>query len=225
MTRRYRRDLIGHFIHRQQRTQQPCTHACCRGYRVHPANMPVILPSRTLRRATDEDIRDHFMKISRMDSPKARRAEAQLLHEMERRDQAAEQQRERQARRERQRQAHREAVEAGRAARKMEREAETERIYRQAEEATRGNWVNAKGRARGISDREILTGRPEVFVRYASDEAKEYFADHPRPTAAYFRGEDTTVPYSHPSTRRSRRRASPVRRFTRRDIEKGRRAA
>lgn len=46
MARRYydRRDLIGHWIRKQQRQQQPCTHARCRGHRVHPDNYPVILP-------------------------------------------------------------------------------------------------------------------------------------------------------------------------------------
>jgi hypothetical protein len=90
------------------------------------------------------------------------------------------------------------AVETGRAVRRMEREAETERIYVDAEAYTRGNWVNAKGRARSIADREILTGRQDLFQRYASDEAREYFRERPRPTAAYFRGDDTRITYKRP---------------------------
>lgn len=202
--RRYRRDLIGHFVRNDQRTQRPCTHACCRGYRVHPSNYPVILPDRTLHRASDADLAQHFDKVSQGDTAADRRAEAQLLHEMERRDRVAARRRE-----------SRQAAELARsnrrstaAAKRMEREAETERIFQEAEAATKGYLVSAEGRARGISDREILTGRERVFVRYASDEAKNYFAGQGRPTAAYFRGQDTRVHYSHPGTRTRRRRAA-----------------
>lgn len=194
---RYRRDLIGHFIRRRQREQQPCTHACCRGFRVHPSNYPVILPDRTLRRASDEDLLEHYQKVSRGDSEQDRRAEAQILHEMERRDRETEERRR-----------HRQAVGAARAARRQERDAEYERIKEEAEAATQGYLVNQAGRARGITDREILTGREAVFQRYASEEARNYFADHPRPTAAHFQGKDTSVPYSdRPSRRRSARPA------------------
>jgi hypothetical protein len=213
MAQRYRRDLIGHFIRTQQRTQQPCTHACCRGYRVHPSNYPVILPDRTLHRASDEDLAQHFDKVSRESTPKARRAEAQILHEMERRDRIEMARRGRIAARGARQRQHREAVAANRAATRMEREAEAERIRLEAEERTKGYLVNAQGRTRGISDEEILTGREEVFIRYATPEAKAYFADHPRPTAAYFRGRDTRVPYSdRPSRRKPRRRSALTRR-------------
>jgi hypothetical protein len=55
-----RRDLIGHWIRRSQPTQRMCTHACCRGRRVHPENMPVILPNKLLHRAKDEDLAAHY---------------------------------------------------------------------------------------------------------------------------------------------------------------------
>lgn len=198
-----RRDLIGHWVTREQREQRPCTHACCRGYRVHPKNMPVILPNRTLRRATDDDLAQHYMAVSTQDTPQARRAEAQIMHEMERRDRAEEER----ARR-------REAIAARRATDRMARESESQRIRLAAEERTRGYLVSAEGRARGITDEEILTGREAVFIRYASPEAKEHFAATPRPTAAYLRyGRDTRVLYSdRPSRpRRPRRPASPRR--------------
>jgi hypothetical protein len=168
----------------------------------------VILPDRTLHRASDEDLAQHFGKVSREDTPQARRAEAQLLHEMERRDRIEQRCREtRQAREARQRQ-RRETVAATQAARRMEREAEAQRIRLDVEEQTKGYLVNREGRARGISDEEILTGREEVFRRYATDEAREYFATHPRPTAAYFRGKDTRVHerYTERPRRRGRRR-------------------
>jgi hypothetical protein len=210
VARHYRRDLIGHFIRRRQREQQPCGHACCRGYRVHPDNYPVILPNRLLRSASDEDLAEHYKRVSHGDTAKDRRAEAQIIYEMERRDRLEEERRR-----------HREAVETGRAAQQMERDAERERLYLEAEAYTRGNWVNTQGQARGISDREILTGREEVFQRYASEEAREYFRHHPRPTGAYFRGKDTRIAYSDPGrARRPRRRTAPSRRVTRRDLRK-----
>jgi hypothetical protein len=206
MARRYRRDLIGHFIRNQQRTQQPCTHACCRGYRVHPANYPVILPDRTLHRASDDDLAQHFRRVSAGTTPGDRRAELQILHEMERRDRIEQQRRDRAAAAQARQREHRAAVASAQAARRMERDAEAQRIKMDAEEYTKGYLVTAQGRARGIADEEILTGRQEVFLRYATPEAKAYFADHPRPTAAYFRGRDTRIPYSDRPTRRPTRR-------------------
>jgi hypothetical protein len=200
MSRRYRRDLIGHFVRTGQQTQRPCTHACCRGYRVHPANYPTILPNRTLHRASDEDLGRHFDKVSRGTTAKDRRAEAQILHEMERRDRIMLAARERTARQQRRR----ETAAASRAATRMERESEAHRIRIDAEERTKGYLVTAQGRARGISDEEILTGRESVFIRYATPEAKAYFAEHPRPTAAYYRGRDTRIAYSDRPTRRRR---------------------
>jgi len=184
-----RRDLIGHFVDRDKVTQRPCTHACCRGFRVHPSNFPVILPDRTLHRATDDELMQHFRRLSADDSDRARRGESQVLHEMERRDAASE----RRAESKRRAEQRRYNIAATRAATRQEREAEAHRITLAAEAATNGYLVNAKGRARGISDREILTGRESVFNRYASDEARDYFATHPRPTVSYFRGEDTRV--------------------------------
>ena len=92
-----------------------------------------------------------------------------------------------------------------RAIRRSEAEVETERIRVASEAATRGYLVNAKGRARGINPDEILTGREAVFRRYASDEAKDYFAVNPRPTAAYFRGRDTRVVERASEPKRRRR--------------------
>jgi len=179
-----RRDQIGHWVTKDQQILRPCRHACCRGYRAHPSNWPIIPASRALRRASDEQLAQRYDKLaSEENDPKARGGELQILHEFERRDRAAAKRREKER--------HREAVRTNRAIRRSEAEVETERIRVQSEAATRGYLVNAKGRARGINPDEILTGREAVFRRYASDEAKEYFASTPRPTAAYFRGRDT----------------------------------
>lgn len=194
-----RRDLIGHWVRKTQPTRQPCTHACCRGYRSHPEHWPVIPPSRQLRRAPDDDLAAHFRKVSNDPSPEARYAEMQILYEMERRDAAEERRRE-----------HTSNVAAARAARSMERAAEYERIKADAEAATQGYLVTAQGMARGIADAEILTGREDVFIRYATPEAKRYFAENPRPTAGHFRGRDTRIVYSDRPTRRGRGRRRRV---------------
>jgi hypothetical protein len=195
-----RRDRIGHWVRKEQAAGHHCEHACCRGYREHPRNTPLIPANRSLRRDTDEQLAAKFARLSGGESEEERRGTAQILHEMERRDVAEERTRQ-----------HKEAVMAGRAAQRMEREAEAERLYLQAEEYTRGNWTNAKGTVRMVSDREILTGRQAVFDRYASEEAKEFFRSNPRPTAAYFRGQDTRYQgvYTERSPRYgSRRRAA-----------------
>lgn len=192
-----RRDHIGHWVRKAQPANRHCTHACCRGYREHPEHWPVILPNRKLRGASDQALGTHFQRIANDNTPKARRAELQIIHEFERRDEADRRARAREA----QKAAHKEAVAAGRAARRMERESETERLFIEGEAYTRGNWVNVKGRARGIADREILTGREAVFQRYASEEAREFFRSNPRPTASYFRGKDTRILYSDPQAR------------------------
>lgn len=192
-----RRDQIGHWVRRDQEIYRPCRHACCRGYRAHPSNWPLIPASHALRRATDDELARHYTKVGQSDSPRARGVELQIIHEFERRD--------RREMKRLEREQHRAAVAGNRAARRMELESERERIRVDAEAATRGYLVNAKGRARGIDPEEILTGREAVFRRYASDEAKEYFASNPRPTASYFRGQDTRIVERATEPKRRRR--------------------
>lgn len=183
-----RRDQIGHWVTKEQPVYRPCKHACCRGYRAHPNNWPIIPAKMAYRTATDDQLGAHYSKVIAVDNdPKARRAELQILAEFERRDQRDMRRREREQRAAERR----EAIANNRAIRRTEIEVERERIRVDAEAATRGYLVNAKGRRRGIHPDEILTGRQAVFNRYASDEAREYFASTPRPTAAYFRGRDT----------------------------------
>jgi hypothetical protein len=210
-----RRDNFKHWIRTEQRANRPCTHACCRGFRQHPEHYPVILPDRTLHRASDEDLARHYRKVSLGTTAQDRGAELQILHEMERRDRAELARRDRERAREELRTRRREAVAANQAARRMERDAEAERIRLEVEAETKGYLVNATGRARGIADEEILTGREDVFRRYATDEAREYFRTHPRPTAAYFRGRDTRVHERYTERPKRRTRAlgwsAPVR--------------
>lgn len=188
-----RRDYLQHWVRKDETANRPCHHACCRGYRQHPENLPLVIQSRQLRRYSDEKLTVRFTKVTRgPESPQTRRAEAQILAELQRRDDAERRRSDRAA---------------ASAAQRFEREQEAERIKLEAESRTQGYLVTREGMARGITDSEILTGRQEVFIRYATPEAKAYFADNPRPTGAYLRrGADTRVPYSDRPTRRPRRR-------------------
>ena len=199
-----RRDRIGHWVRKEQPERRHCTHACCRGYHEHPKNWPVLPGNRKLRGASDEELASHFNRVSRGRTGEHRTAENQILAEMQRRDDRD------RARRERAELA-RQSRAANRAAVQMEREAAAEQIRAKAEAETLGYLVTAEGRARGISDAEILTGREDVFIRYATREAKDFFAENPRPTAAYLRyGKDTRIKYSDrgssAAARRRRRR-------------------
>jgi hypothetical protein len=138
--------------------------------------MPIILPSKLLRRASDDDLTAHYERLG--DSSKDERARAQVLHEMERRDLADQT---------------RNAREHAKFSRQLEQAEVQEQSYVAAEEATRGNMVNRKGQARGINPRTLIYAREETFRRYASDELLEHYQTHHRPTAASFRGEDTRV--------------------------------
>lgn len=202
MARYDRRDRLQHWVRKEQPEQRHCTHACCRGYHEHPKNWPVLPQRRALRRASDYELASHFERVSRGRTAEHRTAENQVLAEMQRRD---DQERIRKQKAEQRR----EAVAANRAFAQMEREANAEAIRAQAEAATRGYLVTAEGRARGITDAEILTGREQVFIRYATLEAKNFFAETPRPTGAYLRyGRDTRVKYSDPGSRRRRTRVA-----------------
>jgi len=183
------RDMLGHFVRPRSAEGDMCEHACCRGRRQHPKGTPKVLPSKALRHASDENLAARYSSIEG-DSKKDERARAQLLHEMQRRDDAARAKDER---------AH------AKYARQLEHAELREHAYVAAEDATRGSMVNRKGQARGVNPRTLITARAEEFERYASDELKEYFTTHHRPTAASFRGEDTRyVPRASEPRRRKR---------------------
>jgi hypothetical protein len=185
-----RRDLIGHWVRKTQPQRQPCTHACCRGYRVHPDNYPVVPPNRLLRRASDEDLATHY------ENTNSREAKDQVLYEMDRRDRAEEQRAER-----------RRTYERLRLARRIERDEAVEYSYVRAENETRGHMLNKAGRAADIDPRSLFTGPESRARRYASEELVNHWADNPRPTAAMMEGRDTRVhvQYSAPRARRPAR--------------------
>lgn len=186
-----RRDLIGHWVRKQQPTQRMCTHACCRGKRVHPDNYPVVLPDRLLKHASEEDLAAAYDKY-----PTEQRR-AQILHEMDRRDQAA-------ARKEQRKQEARRRM----FARQTERQEHIEYAYRQAEDETRGHMLNKAGRAQDIDPRSLFTGSEARARRYASQELLAHWETHHRPTAGMMRGADTRVAYEYDMRDRRRKRAA-----------------
>lgn len=157
------RDLLGHFVKPRSARGKMCPHACCRNKRVHPANFPVILPTQLLRRASDDELANHYGRHGDND-----RVRAQVLREMERRDQA---------------EARRKASSQRAAARKFERQEQVETAILAAEHSTRGNMLNAKGRRAGISERTLFTGSEAHAMRYASEELLRHWETNPRPTA------------------------------------------
>jgi hypothetical protein len=176
------RDLLGHWVSPKSRRQKMCPHACCRNYRVHPANMPVILPNRLLRRASEEDLREHYKRVSKGDSDKDIEAQYQILAEMDRRDQADIKRHQAVLRR-------KEQI----FGRKLAREEAVEAAWQAAERDTKGNMLNKAGKAAGISERSLFTGPESRARRYASEELLNHWQNNPRPTSAMFRGEDTRV--------------------------------
>ena len=141
------------------------------------------MPAHYLRRASDDQLDRHYHKCD--DAPgevKAERCRAQVLGELNRRDI-----------RDKRRADREEARQRRYSARRSLRETEAERIYLAADEATKGNMLNRRGREAGIDERSLLRG-PESRVRkYGSEELLNYFEDNPRPTEAYFRGDDTRL--------------------------------
>jgi hypothetical protein len=137
--------------------------------------MPTILPSRLLRRASDDDLAEHYGRVQG-NSYRDERARAQVLHEMDRRDTETVAKKNRAA---------------ARYSRQLEEADAVEASYVAAEEQTRGNMVNKKGRGRGINPRTLIYARENEFDRYASDELKEFYSTRHRPTPRSFQGADT----------------------------------
>jgi hypothetical protein len=75
--------------------------------------------------------------------------------------------------------------------RRLEQADAQEASYIAAENETRGNMVNRKGRSRDVNPRSLIYAPEATFERYASDELKEFYSSRHRPTARSFQGADT----------------------------------
>jgi hypothetical protein len=151
--------------------------------RPHPENWPVHLPSRQLRSATDAELADYFAAHG-ADTPADDKARNQVLYELQRRDT-----------RDERKVAAEERRRARYSARRAERSEALEREWAAAEQATKGNMLNRRGREAGINERTLFTGTEARARKYASEELLNYWEHHPRPTAAYFEGADTRIGY------------------------------
>jgi hypothetical protein len=167
------RDLLGHFVKVPPSRNQDgmCPHKCCRGKRPHPENWPVLLDRKTLRTASEAELLAHYQREKVGESG---RAVSQVLGELQRREDA---------------ERAREARKANRATRADEYRAYLENQWTTAEEATRGNMLNKRGRARGMDPRALWTAGTRERERYASDELREWFARNPVVTQREFHGD------------------------------------
>jgi hypothetical protein len=162
------RDLLGHWVKPRQRQGKMCPHACCRNRRVHPANFPVILPRELLRKAPERDLIRHWQDQSHNE-----RAVAQVMREIDRREEAGNLKLVR-----------KKAAERRRFTRGLERRELVEAEINRAERETRGELVNKAGKRAGVTVDELFTGRESRALRYAAPELLDYWSRHPRPTAA-----------------------------------------
>jgi hypothetical protein len=162
------RDVFRHFVKPRSAAGDACPHSCCRGYRIHPANLPLTLKPGILRRLSDDELSEHYGKHAGCD-----RCRHQVEKELDRRDRV---------------QAARKATGQRNRTLGLERAEHVEREWLAAEAATRGNMVHARGRAIGVSERSLFTGSEDRAMRYASRELINYWSEHPRPTAASMSG-------------------------------------
>jgi hypothetical protein len=71
------------------------------------------------------------------------------------------------------------------------------RQYDEAEAATNGYLLNARGQAKGMNPSELFTGPARIAYAYASDELKAFWRAHPRVTQAEFVAQATGQNSSH----------------------------
>jgi hypothetical protein len=139
---------------------------------------PAVLDRQTLRGASDDELVAHFAHHG--DNMKTHK---QVLDEMARRDRA-----ERAAER--------------KTARKFARWEEVERQIAAAEHATNGYMVNAAGRAKGITEWQLFTGRERDAWKYSTEELKAFWERNPRPTARNLSAAPTARQRSYRATDR-----------------------
>lgn len=162
-----RRDLFSHWVRKDEPANRPCQHACCRGMRAHPEGYPVVKRRAYYRHVSDEELFATFGRHS-AETPRDEKIRAQVLAEAQRRDVASER---------------RTAAAERRRGRVIERSAENERVFAEAETATIGYMLNQRGREAGVDPRSLFAGQSSQAEarrrKYASDELLDYFEHNP----------------------------------------------
>lgn len=189
------RDQLGHWVAPRDMRNHPCPHACCRGKRVHPSQLPVSLDRAYLRSLSPAELGAELAQYVNYADTHGRGLD-QITAEIERRGNEHDTAIARSYSARVEAEAEAAATSAKlrlnsierRKAREQEWRDEVYRQWLQAEAATRGVMLNKAGKKRDIDERTLFTG-PEARVRrYASPELIEYFESHPRPTRAAFLG-------------------------------------
>ena len=171
------RDLLGHWVRPRAREGQHCPHACCRGRRPHPDNFPVLIPRAELRRADEGLLMRHLRRWGHRDD-----AVNQVIGELDRRERV-----ERNAAARRDRARHR------RATRQDEYRAYLENEWIQAERQTKGVMLNRAGERAGVDPRSLFYGPESRARKYASEELRRYWDEHPRVSSREFHSERAQI--------------------------------
>lgn len=185
------RDQIGHWVAPAASKGKPCPHSCCAGKRVHPSQLPVRLNRDYLHSLSDEDLGRELASYVNYADTHGPGLE-QITAEVERRGDANAVDRGYSSKVRAEETAARQSSELRENRKARQREAVDEwrdEVYRQwlhAESATNGYMLNKAGKRKGIDERRLFTGNQRLVDRYASDELREYFDAHPRPTRARF---------------------------------------
>jgi hypothetical protein len=173
LARRQSRDQLKHWVAPPSARGKPCPHSCCQNERVHPRNLPVKLNRAYLRSLSGDEVIRELETYQRYNDTHEE-GFLQVLAEAGRREESAEKAT---ARKERARD------------KRQHRESEyRDEVYREwlhAENGIQGAvMLNRTGKAAGIDERSLFTGPESRVNKYASDELKEWFESHPRPTRA-----------------------------------------
>lgn len=171
------RDLLGHWVKPASREDEMCPHPCCRGRRPHPDRLPVMLSRSQLRDMSERQLVYHLRKHAG-----DARAVAQITEEVD--------DRQRMGRGHAAMLNARGASSRTRAARRRAADTEyrtyLESEWSRAERQTRGYMLNRAGERAGIDPRSLWTAKESTVKKYASEELRRWFEQHPRVTRDEF---------------------------------------
>lgn len=165
------RDQLGHWVAPPSMKGHPCPHRCCRNRQAHPDKLPVRLDRDYLKSLPADKLEEELVRYHKyIDEPRGERNFKQVAAEVDRR----------------------EAAERAKDRRRQREQDYHDEVYREwlaAENGIQGGvLLNKRGIAAGINERSLFTGAQARVDRYASDELKEWFESHPRPTRARILG-------------------------------------